>query len=72
VVSAGSRVTVRVKRLRKGHRAKKVRAFGFAVSGHRVRRISAKKLHKGRYRVIVRAGQGASKTRARSLSLRVR
>ncbi len=46
--------------------------FGFQVRTSGVRKISAKKLHKGRYRVVVRATKGGAVTQARSLALRVR
>jgi hypothetical protein len=71
-LTTGARVSVRVKRLRKGHRAKRVRAFGFRVAGKGARRIKASKLRKGRYRVVVRAGLGGLETPARALRLRVR
>jgi hypothetical protein len=71
-LSTGARVAVRVKRVRKGHRPKKVRSFGFNVAGRGAAKIKAKRYRKGRYIVVVRAKQGGSVTRARALKLRVR
>ena len=65
-------VSVRVKRLRKGHRPRRVRSFGFRVKDAGARKIKAARLGKGRYRVVVRAKLGGVETKARSLRLRVR
>jgi hypothetical protein len=71
-VTGGARVAVRVKRLRAGHRPRRVRSFGFHVAGHRTTRIKTGRLKPGRYRVIVRAQRAGTRTRARGLALRVR
>jgi hypothetical protein len=71
-LSGGARVAVRIKRLRSGKRPRRVRAFGFDVSSRGARRIKARRLGKGRYRVVVRARAAGRQTRARTLRLRVR
>ena len=71
-LTSKARVSVRVKRLRKGHRARRVRSFGFRVADAGGRKIKAARLGKGRYRVVVRAKLGGRETKARSLRLRVR
>jgi hypothetical protein len=71
-VSAGARVSVRVKRLRRGHRPRPVRAFGFHVASRGAAPIKGRRLGKGRYRVVVRAYAAGQKSQARALRLRVR
>jgi hypothetical protein len=71
-LSMGARVSVRIKRLRRGHRARSVRSFSFVAAPNGGHKIKARRLKKGRYRVVVRAAGAGQQTRARSLRLRVR
>ena len=71
-VSRGARVAVRVKRLRRGHRPRRVRAFGFNVAARGGRPIKARRLGKGRFVVVVRAYGAGQRSSARTLRLLVR
>jgi hypothetical protein len=71
-VSRQARVSVRMLRLRKGRKAKRVRAFSFGVANRRTRLIRARKLHHGRYVVVLMAKQAGVQSKARRLKLRVR
>ena len=71
-LSTSARVSVRVKRLRRGHRPRRVRAFGFVVAARGARPIKGQRLGKGRYVVVVRAYAAGRRSAARTLRLRVR
>jgi hypothetical protein len=71
-VSGQARVSVRVKRLRKGRAAKRVRAFTFGVADRRTRLIRARGLRRGRYVVVLAARESGTRSKARRLKLRVR
>jgi hypothetical protein len=71
-VSARARVSVRVKRVRKGRAAKRVRAFSFGVANRRTRLIRARGLRPGRYVVVLAAQESGTRSKARRLELRVR
>jgi hypothetical protein len=71
-VSTAARVNVRIKRLRKGHRARRVRAFSFRADDRGRAKIKGRRLGKGRYRVVVRAVVFGQHSPARALRLRVR
>jgi hypothetical protein len=71
-VSARARVSVRIKRLRAGHKPRRVRAFGFTVAGRGGTPIKRGRLGAGRYRVVVRALAAGRRSAARALQLRVR
>jgi hypothetical protein len=71
-LSMSARVSVRIKRVRAGHRPRRVRSFGFVVAPRGAHKIKARRLKKGSYRVVVRAAGEGQRTRARSLRLRVR
>ena len=71
-VSRPARVAVRVKRMRKGRKAKRVRAFSLRVADRRTRRIRARKLRRGRYVVVLVAKNAGIRSEPRRLKLRVR
>ena len=72
-VTAQSRVSVRVKRLRQGRKAKRVKAFSYGVADRRTRRVRARGLRPGRYVVaVVAADQAGTRSNVRRLRLRVR
>jgi hypothetical protein len=70
-VSAPARVGVRVERLRKGRKPRKVLSFKRKVRVKRVATLRARRLGRGRYRVIVSARTSAG-LRAKSKRLRLR
>jgi hypothetical protein len=73
-VGAGARLTVRVRRLQRGHRPRPVRSRTLRVHGRRAAvRIRARGLARGRYRVLVSAARaGRLRSPAKALALRVR
>jgi hypothetical protein len=72
-VSMGSRIAVQLKRVRKGHKPKRARAFTFVLERARTHRIRASKLRPGRYVVVLVAKRpGGIRSEARRLKLRVR
>jgi hypothetical protein len=66
-----TRVTVRVKRVRAGQRARQIRTLRFKPARSRAA-IKAKRLGAGRYQVVVRAVRAGERSKARMLRLRVR
>jgi hypothetical protein len=72
-VSMGSRIAVQLKRVRKGHKPKRAKAFTFVLEKSRSHRIRARKLRQGRYVVVLVAKRpGGMRSEARRLKLRVR
>ena len=58
--------------MRKGRKAKRVRAFSLRVADRRTRRIRARKLRRGRYVVVLVAKNAGIRSEPRRLKLRVR
>ena len=73
VLSAKARVTIRIVRVRHGHKPRGVRSRRLSVTGKRTTRIRAHRLRRGRYRVLVVATSRAGlRSAVKSLPLRVR
>jgi hypothetical protein len=71
-LSRAARVSVRIQRVRKGRKARPVSAWGQQMSRRGTARIRARRLGRGRYRVILTAREGAVRAPAKVLRLRVR
>jgi hypothetical protein len=71
-VSMGSRIAVHIKRVRKGAKPKRAKAFTFVVEHRRTHRIRARKLRPGRYVVVMVAKRPGMRSEARRLKLHVR
>jgi hypothetical protein len=71
--SVAARVSVRLERLRRGHKAHKTRSFAVSVgTKSRTTRIRARGLRAGRYRVVMLAWNNVGKSASKTLRLRVR
>jgi len=72
-VSHRARVSVRIARLRAGHKPRRVRSMKFMVAKQRAATIRARSLKRGNYRVTVSAKTLAgARTKTRTMVLRVR
>ena len=73
VLSAKARVSIRIVRVRHGHKPLGVRSRRLSVTDKRTTRIRAHRLARGRYRVtVVATGRGGLRSAVKSLALRVR